>query len=619
MHPTHTANEIDQDAQPHSRNRGRLIVLLALVVIFLLIVFLPPLVNVSRFQKRIASNISAALGRPVHFDSLSLTLIPLPGFTLKTFVIDEDPAFGYEPILRADQVQVTLRISSLWHPHVEFSKIAFTEPSVNLVHAANGKWNVESLLLQASHLQAAPTGQRFAGPARRFPYIEATGARLNLKLGQEKTPVSLADTDFALWLPEPHQWRLRLEAHPMRTDTDPGDTGTIRAEGTLGGADLNAASLAQFPIDLHGDWRDAQLGGLSRLLIGRDPGLRGDFSLSFNLLGTIGHNTVTTDIKLAKARRADFVPNHLLSLQAACKAIAGDTFHSFTSIQCHWPASESSGFSESPAPPLLDVTASLPRVGDSRSASATLTLPALPADTLFDWLGVATPHPPTVLEGAGSLTGTLNWGTPTATPGLPQSRAIQPVPAQPALYGQLELSGTSIATDPDSNRSIPLGDVLLRSTPSAAPPARSRRSRAPLVLPPVPNSFDLLPIALPLGGKQPATLEGHFDSSGYSLHLTGNVVYARLLDLAKAVPQFGDGLNAFLDKTKIAAANPGPEPNPTAAANPNRAPAAVAANPASPEPPTAPFHIDFTATRAWGGPQTWTDNTSPAPPHPTRK
>src|SRR5580700_7683863 len=171
MPPTDTDDETAKGAQPRSRGRISLVVLFALLVVFLLIAFLPPLVNVSRFQHRIASNISSALGRPVHFDKVSLTLLPMPGFTLDNFVIDEDPAFGYEPILRADQVQVTLRLSSLWHSHTEFSKIAFSDPSVNLVYT-NGRWNIESLLLQASHLEAAPTAQRFAGPARRFPYIE---------------------------------------------------------------------------------------------------------------------------------------------------------------------------------------------------------------------------------------------------------------------------------------------------------------------------------------------------------------------------------------------------------------------------------------------------------------
>jgi AsmA family len=603
MPPTDTDDETAQGAQPRSRGRISLVILFALLVVFLLIAFLPPLVNVSRFQQRIASNISNALGRPVHFDKVSLTLLPLPGFTLKTFVIDEDPAFGYEPILRADQVQVTLRISSLWHPHVEFSKIAFTEPSVNLVHAANGKWNIESLLLQASHIQAAPTSQRFAGPARRFPYIEATGARINLKFDQEKMPVSFTDADFALWLPEPQQWHLRLAAHPVRTDTSPGDTGIIRAEGTLGRAGLDAASLAQIPINVHGDWQDAQLGGLSRLFLGDDRGLRGDFSLSFDLLGEVGRNAITADIKLAKARRADFVPAHMLSLEAACKAIAGDTFHSFTAIECHWPPAGSSD------PSLLIVTGNVPDVRDVASASANLTIPALPADTLFDWLSVATPHPPAVLVGAGTLAATLAWHQTGDAEAVGAT-----APAE--LTGEIEFSGASLDTDPASNRSVPLGDVLLHSTaaPAAAPARRTHLSRpalAALQNSVANSSFDLLPVSLALGGKLPAILDGHFDANGYTLHLAGTVVCANLRELGNAIPQMGDGLEPLIDE--IAAANPDPDAKPTAKEDPAATPAA------SPALPSAPVRVDLTATRLWGGAQVWRQTAPAKPGRPKRR
>src|ERR1039458_7287655 len=272
MHETHDHSDSPSDVEaelgagsPH-RVRNRLVVVLAFLLAVLVLVFIPPLINVSRFKRSVDRNISAALGRPVHFDRLSLTLLPVPGFTLESFVIDEDPAFGSEPTLRADQVQVNLRVSSLWHHRVEFSKIALTEPSVNLVHLADGRWNIESLLLQASHIEAAPTAQRFAGAAPRFPYIEATGARLNLKLGQEKTPFSLTDADFALWLPEPRQ------------------------------------SLAQVPIDLRGQWRDAQLGGLSQLLFARDEGLRGDVSVGFSVRGSIAVNAIATDIRSEERR-----------------------------------------------------------------------------------------------------------------------------------------------------------------------------------------------------------------------------------------------------------------------------------------------------------------------------
>ena len=610
MQPTHTDDETDQNPRPSSRRRSHLIGLLLLFLGLLLLGFLPPLVNVSRFQLRIARNISATLGRPVHFDRVSLMLLPMPGFTLDNFVVEEAPAFGSEPILRAGQVRVTLRISSLWHHRVEFSRIAFSAgdaeipPSVNLVQAANGKWNIESLLLQASRIEAAPTGQRFAGPARRVPYIEATGARVNLKLDQEKTPFSLADADFALWLPEPHQWHLRLETHLIRTDTSPGDTGTVRVEGTLGGADMRAATLADTPLDLHGDWQDAQLGGLSRLLFGHDSGLRGDISLSFGILGTVGHNAITTNISLAKARRADFVPQRPLSLEANCNAVAGNTFHSFSSIECHWPRADSSD------PSILILTADLPDVRQPDSASANITLPALPAQTLLDWLSIATPHPPTGLAGPGTLAGTIAWhpdaqAPATSNPNLPQ----------PDWSGELEFSGESLDLPALGPQSIPLGDVLLRSTPSphAAPPrARSRGTApTPAVLQTAgARGFDLLPIALPLGGKQPAILEGHFDADGYALHLTGSAIPARILALGDAIPQFGDGLGQLFDPT------PGPLSSPSEPVSVVRRGRNSSApeQPSAPEEDAAPIHIDLTATRDWGGPQVWRENT-PQPSH----
>ncbi len=244
MDSTHI-HDIDPDTEPQPVGphliRRRLALILAVLLVLLLLIFIPPLISVSRFQRRIATNIGASLGRPVHFDRVSLTLLPMPGFTLDNFVVEEDPAFGSEPILRAGQVRATLRIGSLWRKRVEISRISLsagdngTAPSVNLVHRADGRWNIDRLLLQASHIEAAPTAQTYAGPAPRFPYVEATGARVNLKLDQEKTPFSLTDADFALWLPQPHQWHLRVEAHPVRTDISPGETGTLRLEGALGG------------------------------------------------------------------------------------------------------------------------------------------------------------------------------------------------------------------------------------------------------------------------------------------------------------------------------------------------------------------------------------------------
>jgi hypothetical protein len=531
----------------------RLLYLAFAALALLLLILLPPYISVNRYQRRIATSISDSLGRPVHLDRVVLNLLPLPGFTLENFVVDEDPAFGSEPVIRANSVRATLRLSSLWSRRVEFSTISFTEPSVNLVHTAAGKWNLESILLHAAHVTAAPTDQKKAGPAPRFPYIEATGARLNLKLDHEKTPISLTDADFALWLPDPQQWHLRLSAHPARTDTDASDTGTLEVEGTLG----HAASLGQVPISLRGEWRNVPLGEGSRVLLGRDAGLRGEMTLTANAQGTVSNSAIQARLRLTDARRADFVPAQPLSVDLQCLSTATSDFHAFENLHCSWPPAGSSDA------PVLALSGTLPDIRNLSSANFQIGTPGLGAPTLLQWLRIASARIPADITAAGALTGNLTYA-PSSNGALP-------------LQGELLISNASLINPHADPVSLVVGDVALSSSAPAPPEAHRSRSHHPLTTP-IANGFLLAPTELALGGKDPATLDGHFDASGYTLHLTGMASIARLQALAAALPQLGDGLNEVL---------------PT-----NRA--------------SGPFRIDLTATRPWGKPQTWTD-TSPHP------
>jgi uncharacterized protein involved in outer membrane biogenesis len=94
-------------------------ILLAAVILALLAFVLPPLVNISRYQHRIADNISRSIGRQVHISSVKLHLLPLPGFEFADFSVQEDPQFGAEPILHSSSVVADLRLSSLWRGKLE--------------------------------------------------------------------------------------------------------------------------------------------------------------------------------------------------------------------------------------------------------------------------------------------------------------------------------------------------------------------------------------------------------------------------------------------------------------------------------------------------------------------
>ncbi len=596
MQQTDPAYDQGKTGAAGTRSR-RLLVLVCASLLVLLLAILPPLISVNHYQRRIAASISASLGRPVHLDKVTLNLLPLPGFTLENFVVDEDPAFGTEPVIRANSVRATLRISSLWRRRVEFSTISFTDPSVNLVHTSTGKWNLDSILLHAAHIAAAPTAQTSVGPTPRFPYIEATGARLNLKLDNEKTPISLNEADFALWLPGLQQWHLRLQAHPLRTDADASNAGVLQVEGTLG----RAASLEEVPVSLRGEWRNAPLGAASLIVLGRDLGVRGDLSLSANVQGTVGHSGIQATIHLSEARRAEFVPEQTLQVDVQCLGTATSAFYSFQNIRCSWPPAGASNAL------MLEVSGALPDIRNPAAFRVQLGTPGLPAATLLEWLRVASSRVPEDVSGSGTLTGNLSYdalpvnalpASALSANALPANdeRALSPSAAnlQPALRlparwrGQILITGARLFDADAGPGSLIASDVSLHSVAEISGAARGNVGGVSVSSnsPPDASGFLLAPIQLALGGKEPAMLDGRVDERGYRLHLTGVASMARLRAFAGAIPFLSDGLAEVL---------------PTNRAN-------------------GPFRIDLVATRAWGAPQVWTDLTSarPGAPRPRR-
>ena len=98
----------------------------------------------------------------------------------------------------------------------------------------DGHWNLENLLSRTAQIPTAPTSQSHPETSRRrFPYIEASGGRINFKFGLEKKAFTFTDADFALWLQSENNWQMRLEARPYRVDTHVTDVGLVKVEGSF--------------------------------------------------------------------------------------------------------------------------------------------------------------------------------------------------------------------------------------------------------------------------------------------------------------------------------------------------------------------------------------------------
>jgi len=503
-----TPHDLESETPSRPRTRRRLI-LAALVVLFILaLIVTPPLLSVERLRHRIAANMSQSLGRPVHLDRVSFHLLPVPGFTLENLVISESPAFGSEPVIQANKVEATLRISSLWRRQIEISTIRLqvdengSGASLNIVRNAQGRWNLQDILMQASHANTAPTDQRKPGPAPRFPYIEATGARINLKLGNEKMPYSLTDADFALWLPSPQQWHIRLKAKPARTDTNTSDTGELQLEGTLG----RAPQLAAIPINLTASWAHAQMGEATRLLTGNDQNWRGTVEAGATLIGQLGAANLTANIHLIDLRRADFFPARLLDVSTHCTAAADFTLLTLTNATCAIP-------SGGPQPIVL----SSPSLDLQSPAAAAVTFDVhqVPLNWALDWARLFTPHIPTNLNPVGLIEGQLTRPAgPTAT-----------------WTGDLQATLQSVATG-DHQLDLSTKPVVFDWQAAASPTY---------------FSLQLQPLPIHLSPASQLTLTGSVDPLSYTFQLTGSAKPSQIATLGNnAMPPLGDELVSLL-------------------------------------------------------------------------
>jgi AsmA protein len=442
----------------------------------------------------------------VELDGVTMHLLPVPGFTLQNLVVSEDAAFGSEPIIRANVVDVTLRPSSLWRRQVEFSSMKFETPSLNLVRNRAGVWNVQSLLMHAASVNTAPTAQRKAGPEPRFPYIEATGARVNLKLGEEKKPFSLTDADFALWLTSPQEWRVRLKGTPTRTDTNMYDPGTVKLEGSL----KRAGTMGEVPVDLTASWNGAPMGEASKLLSGADAGWRGNLNVEATLVGTLATAKVTTAIHMEDLRRAEFVPVETMDVLADCQGTVDVTSAMVKDPDC------------AVATPLVEgekkagrVVAIADRVDLTTLDTSGLRvgMTSVPNAWLLDWARLFSQRIPAGERPGGTVAGSVLFA------GSPKRRA-----ASREASWEGEFHGEIVGALPWKAEVV-----------------------QPVAVTAGEGGFVLTPFSLTLPGKAAGlTLSGMATRSGVTVRVVGSATEAQVAALRGLAPPVGDGVERVL-------------------------------------------------------------------------
>src|SRR5579864_905157 len=515
---SHSRAEEHQLAQRAASRRKRRLFYAVFLMLLVLAVALP-LFTLKSFRNRLESAMSAAVSRKVTVGNVHLRLLPAPGFNLDNFQIQDDPAFGSEPLLRADKVSANLRLSSLWRGRVEVSSLSLQEPSLNLVRAADGHWNLEALLTHATQVPVAPTAKTHAEARPRFLYIECNNGRINFKVGDEKKVFVLMDADFALWLAAENKWETRLQARPMRTDADLGDTGTLKISGSL----ERAASLRETPLHLNLTLERAQLGQLTHLIYGRDRGWRGRIDAEGTLSGSPAVLNAAGKVSVTDFRRYDIASRDSINAEVRCDGIlavndqAGvdSSFPPGTRIlrgSCTWPRDKG----------IINATGYyLPglRSGSVQVMAASFPLSSVLALAKHMKRGIADD-----LTAEGTLNGRIalhRGDVPSESGAIVQDgREHWTLTADPVLHSSLFPP-------------IDAGVMVLNFEEPAARTAAAQPSKRPRN--DAPAQLTLLPAPIPLGGAVPATLAASATSTDYKLTLQGDADPSQLANVLQAL------------------------------------------------------------------------------------
>jgi hypothetical protein len=481
-------------------------VVTAAVVILLALFLVRP--GVSRLKARIANSISRAVARPVEIGSVHLRFLPQPGFDLKNLVIYEDPEFGAEPMLRAPEVMAVVRLTSLLRGRLDIARLELTEPSLNLVRRADGRWNWEALLERTERTPLAPTAKSKSETRPGFPYIEASSGRINFKAGQEKKPYALLNADFALWQESENTWGARLRAEPLRTDMNLSDTGLLRMNGIW----QRAGSLRETPLQFSVEWDRAQLGQLTKLVSGNDKGWRGEVRLNATLSGMPAAMQIAADTSIQDFHRYDISSGEGLRLAAHCDGKYSSAEGVMREIFCSTPVGDGMI--------TLRGDAGLPGV---RRVDLSLNVESVPVSAVGQLARRAKKNLPADLVSSGSVQANFT----VKEDGAERTAEFQ---------GRGEIADLRLQSTSTKVEFAP-GDVPFVLTPerrSAQATLNSKRARLLDEVLPAPDGLHLEygPFPIALGRPVPAQARGWVAPSGYGMLIRGDGEVSHVLRLA---------------------------------------------------------------------------------------
>jgi hypothetical protein len=263
---------------------------------------LPRLIDTPRVQALIASSAAQAVGRPVKFESLSVSIFPLPSVELHRLEVAEDPQFGTAPFLTLETGRVYLKLRPLLSGRVEFGDITLERPRIALIQNAEGRLNVASLTPPAESKTAAKPGRASGGAAGGAAVAVVSRVKIEKGVityvahgkGPAETPYRIEDLNVTV-VGQGAQLGFK-GALVVR----PGDLTVNLVDGIV--AVNGARTLGEAPVrgKIGIEGKDVQK--LVAAAAGPSPAIAGPIKGEFSLGGTLGMPRISGNVEMASVK-----------------------------------------------------------------------------------------------------------------------------------------------------------------------------------------------------------------------------------------------------------------------------------------------------------------------------
>ena len=131
--------------------------LIVVVLVVGVILTLPFLIDLNKYQDQYKPLIEDALNRKVQLQDIRLTIWPRIGARVAGFVVLDDPAFGSSPFASLTSLDVGVKLLPLLSGKVEVEEITLCDPVITVIKNKNGVLNVSTIGRTGVELPKTPS------------------------------------------------------------------------------------------------------------------------------------------------------------------------------------------------------------------------------------------------------------------------------------------------------------------------------------------------------------------------------------------------------------------------------------------------------------------------------